>query len=307
MTTVPTFRAHNGFALPALGLGTYRLNGDAGAEAVAQALRAGYRLVDSAFNYENEGSVGRGVAASGVPRSEVIVTTKLPGRHHARATATASIEESRSRLGLDATDLHLIHWPNPSQDEYVEAWAALVDAQSRGVVRQIGVSNFLPEHLERIERETGVRPVVNQIEVHPYFPQEEQLAYHRSAASSPRPGARWGVRRPSSTRMSSARWPPLTTSRPRRPSSPGTWPGRRSRSRRRRPQSTRPRTSPPPRSCSTTRRSPRSPHSDARTGACSTAIPPCTRSPEPRRLRRSACRVRAGTPAFQPPRSRAAP
>ncbi|MCT1394925.1 aldo/keto reductase [Microbacterium sp. p3-SID338] len=179
MTAVPTFRAHNGFALPALGLGTYRLNGDAGADAVAQALRAGYRLVDSAFNYENEGSVGRGVAASGVPRSEVIVTTKLPGRHHARATATASIEESRSRLGLDATDLHLIHWPNPSQDEYVEAWEALVDAQARSVVRQIGVSNFLPEHLERIERETGVRPVVNQIEVHPYFPQEEQLAYHR--------------------------------------------------------------------------------------------------------------------------------
>ena len=82
-------------------------------------------------------------------------------------------------MGLDITDLHLIHWPNPSQDEYVQAWAALVDAQQRGVVRQIGVSNFLPEHLERIEKETGVRPVVNQIEVHPYFPQEEQLAYHR--------------------------------------------------------------------------------------------------------------------------------
>ncbi|MGH3692046.1 MAG: aldo/keto reductase, partial [Microbacterium sp.] len=126
-----------------------------------------------------EGSVGRGVAASDVARSDVIVTTKLPGRHHPTAKARTSIEESRSRLGLDVTDLHLIHWPNPIQDEYVQAWAALVDAQSRGVVRQIGVSNFLPEHLERIEKETGVRPVVNQIEVHPYFPQEEQLAYHR--------------------------------------------------------------------------------------------------------------------------------
>ncbi|WP_431826154.1 aldo/keto reductase [Microbacterium algeriense] len=145
MTTVPLFTAHNGFALPAIGLGTYRLDGDAGADAVAAGIGAGYRLVDTAFNYENEGSVGRGVAASGTPRG----------------------------------DLHLIHWPNPSQDEYVQAWAALVDAQSRGVVRQIGVSNFLPEHLERSERETGVRPVVNQIEVHPYFPQEEQLAYHR--------------------------------------------------------------------------------------------------------------------------------
>ncbi|WP_435745136.1 aldo/keto reductase [Microbacterium sp. PMB16] len=179
MPAVPTFTAHNGFALPAIGLGTYALNGDEGAAAVAGALNAGYRLVDSAFNYENEGSVGLGVAASDAPREEIIVTTKLPGRHHPSAKARTSIEESRSRLGLDITDLHLIHWPNPSQDEYVQAWAALVDAQERGIVRQIGVSNFLPEHLERIERETGVRPVVNQIELHPYFPQEEQLAYHR--------------------------------------------------------------------------------------------------------------------------------
>lgn len=179
MTALPQFTAHNGFTLPALGLGTYALNGDAGADAVTTAIGAGYRLLDSAFNYENEGSVGRGVRQSDVDRSDIIVTTKLPGRHHARAKAVASIEESRSRLGVDATDLHLIHWPNPSQDEYVQAWEALVDAQQRGVVRQIGVSNFLPEHLERIERETGVRPVVNQIEVHPYFPQTEQLAYHR--------------------------------------------------------------------------------------------------------------------------------
>lgn len=176
---VPTFTAHNGFALPAIGLGTYALDGDAGAAAVAGGISAGYRLIDTAFNYENEGSVGRGVAASDVDRAEIIVTTKLPGRHHPTAKARTSIEESRSRLGLDATDLHLIHWPNPGQDEYVQAWAALVDAQERGVVREIGVSNFLPEHLERIERETGVRPAVNQIEVHPYFPQEEQLAYHR--------------------------------------------------------------------------------------------------------------------------------
>ncbi|WEK59931.1 MAG: aldo/keto reductase [Candidatus Microbacterium colombiense] len=176
---VPQFTAHNGFALPAIGLGTYALNGDAGAAAVAGALGAGYRLVDTAFNYENEGSVGRGVAAAAVDRDEVIVTTKLPGRHHPAEKARTSIEESRSRLGLDVTDLHLIHWPNPSQDEYVQAWAALVDAQQRGTVRQIGVSNFLPEHLERIEKETGVRPVVNQIEVHPYFPQEDQIAYHR--------------------------------------------------------------------------------------------------------------------------------
>lgn len=179
MTALPTRTAHNGFTLPAIGLGTYRLNGEVGAAAIATAIDAGYRLVDSAFNYENEGTVGRGVADAATDRSEVIVTTKLPGRHHASATARTSIEESRFRLGVEVTDLHLIHWPNPSQDEYVQAWAALVDARERGIVRQIGVSNFLPEHLERLKRETGELPVVNQIEVHPYFPQSEQLAYHR--------------------------------------------------------------------------------------------------------------------------------
>jgi diketogulonate reductase-like aldo/keto reductase len=178
MTAVPAFTAHNGFQLPAVGLGTYRLNGDAGAQSVAAAVDLGYRLVDSAFNYENEGAVGAGVRASGVDRSEIIVTTKLPGRHHETAKARTSIEESRLRLGLDATDLHLIHWPNPGVDRYEQAWQALVDAQQRGTVRQIGVSNFLPDHLERIEAASGVRPVVNQIEVHPYFPQEEALAFH---------------------------------------------------------------------------------------------------------------------------------
>ncbi|MEV7620867.1 aldo/keto reductase [Microbacterium sp. NPDC089321] len=178
MTAVPVFTAHNGFRLPAVGLGTYRLNGEAGAESVAAALELGYRLIDSAFNYENEGAVGAGIRASGVDRSEIIVTTKLPGRHHETSKARTSIEESRFRLGLDATDLHLIHWPNPSAGKYEQAWQALVDAQERGTVRQIGVSNFLPEHLDRIEAASGVRPVVNQIEVHPYFPQEEALALH---------------------------------------------------------------------------------------------------------------------------------
>jgi len=178
MTATPEFTAHSGFRLPAVGLGTYGMRGDAGAAAVAAGIDAGYRLIDTAFNYENEGVVGAGVAASGVPRGELIVTTKLPGRHHAAAKARTSIEESRARLGLDATDLHLIHWPNPSVGLYGEAWRALVDAQQRGTVRQIGVSNFLEGHLDRIESETGVRPVANQIEVHPYFPQEEALALH---------------------------------------------------------------------------------------------------------------------------------
>ncbi|MGW8483859.1 aldo/keto reductase [Microbacterium sp. NPDC055903] len=179
MTDLPLFTAHNGFSLPAIGLGTYGLRGLEGAASVTTALESGYRLVDSAFNYENEGAVGRGVADSSVDRADIVVTSKLPGRHHPADKARWSIEESRDRLGLDAIDLHLIHWPNPAQGEYVQAWTALVEAQQRGIVRQIGVSNFLPEHLERIEAETGVRPVVNQIELHPYFPQTEQLAYHQ--------------------------------------------------------------------------------------------------------------------------------
>jgi len=178
MSQFVPFTAHNGFALPAVGLGTYRLNGEAGAAAVAAGIRLGYRLVDSAFNYENEGAVGAGLAASGVDRSQIIVTTKLPGRHHSSAKARTSIEESRFRFGVDATDLHLIHWPNPGHDHYTEAWRALIEAQERGTVRQIGVSNFLPEHLDRIEADGGVRPVVNQIEVHPYFPQADAVALH---------------------------------------------------------------------------------------------------------------------------------
>jgi len=178
MSPLAPFSAHNGFRLPAVGLGTYRLNGDAGAAAVSAGIRLGYRLIDSAFNYENEGAVGAGIAASGVDRAQIIVTTKLPGRHHAAQKARTSIEESRFRLGVDATDLHLIHWPNPSHDRYAEAWRALIEAQQRGTVRQIGVSNFLPEHLDRIEKDGGVRPVVNQIEVHPYFPQTDAVALH---------------------------------------------------------------------------------------------------------------------------------
>ncbi|MGB4137786.1 MAG: aldo/keto reductase, partial [Microbacterium sp.] len=132
------------------------------------------------FNYENEGAVGWGVSGAAVAPGELIVTTKLAGRHHPVSRARVAIEESLFRLGLEAIDLMLIHWPNPSVDKYVEAWQALVDARERGIVRQIGVSNFLPEHLERIEEATGVRPVVNQIEVHPHFPQQEALAYHRA-------------------------------------------------------------------------------------------------------------------------------
>ncbi|WP_348519468.1 aldo/keto reductase [Bifidobacterium sp. ESL0775] len=174
---MPLRRAHNGFTLPAIGFGTGGLNGFAGVEGIKSALSVGYRLLDTAFNYENEGTVGRAIRESEVPREEIIVTSKLPGRHHAYDEARICIEESVNRMGLDYIDLYLIHWPNPSQGQYVEAWRALVDAQRQGIVKQIGVSNFLPGHIDMLERVTGVTPVVNQIERHPYYQQAEQMAY----------------------------------------------------------------------------------------------------------------------------------
>ncbi|RKF25482.1 aldo/keto reductase [Micromonospora globbae] len=177
--TIPRLTAADGTVLPAIGLGTYRLTGSEGVDAIGEAIRAGYRLIDSAVNYENEGAVGRAVRAAGDVRDELIVTSKLPGRHHRYAEALATIEESVYRTGLDRIDLYLIHWPNPRTGLYVEAWKALVEARERGLVRHIGLSNFLPEHIDRLVAETGVAPVVNQIEIHPYFPQQDALDHHR--------------------------------------------------------------------------------------------------------------------------------
>lgn len=174
MTSIPSFTLNDGMTLPAVGFGTYRLNGSAGVEAMASAVQNGYRLLNSAFNYENEGAVGQAVRRSGIAREELRAVSKLPGRHHRYAEAIATVEEFVYRAGLDHYDLYLIHWPNPSQNLYVEAWQALIEAKRRGLVRSIGVCNFLSEHLDRLIRETGVTPSVNQIELHPYFPQAEQ-------------------------------------------------------------------------------------------------------------------------------------
>ena len=178
MINVPVHTLNDGTRFPALGLGTWPL-GDAEAErAVTEALGLGYRLVDTATNYRNEAGVGLGVARSGVPREEVVVTTKLPGRHHGYEETLASFEESRRRLGLDYVDLYLIHWPLPRVDKYVDSWRAMIKLREDGLVRSIGVSNFTREHIERLEKETGVLPSVNQIELHPHFPQEELRAFH---------------------------------------------------------------------------------------------------------------------------------
>jgi diketogulonate reductase-like aldo/keto reductase len=168
---------NDGLDLPAIGFGTFRLNGTIGADVIARAIWNGYRLLDSAFNYENEGALGEGIRRAARPRADLRVTSKLPGRHHHFDEAITTIEESLFRAQLDYYDLYLIHWPNPKQGLYVEAWRALIEARRRGMVRSIGVCNFLPEHLDTIIRETGVTPAVNQVELHPYFPQIEQRAF----------------------------------------------------------------------------------------------------------------------------------
>lgn len=174
---IPEYVLKDGLKLPAIGLGTYKLNGRAGAKTIKNAVEIGYRLIDSAFNYENEGAVGAAVRECCVPRSELIITSKLPGRHHRYAEAILTVEESLFRAGLDYFDLYLVHWPNPNTNLYVEAWQAMIEAQKRGLVRSIGVCNFLPHHLERLEKETGVLPSVNQIELHPYFNQQKQRTF----------------------------------------------------------------------------------------------------------------------------------
>ncbi|GBR11936.1 aldo/keto reductase [Gluconobacter frateurii] len=176
--TIPTLTLNDGTTFPAMTFGTYKLNGAAGVEAMKSALNVGYDALDSAFNYENEGAVGRAVKESGRDRKDLRIASKLPGRHHAYDEALATIEESLYRAQLDYYDLYYIHWPNPKQGKYVEAWKALIEAKKRGQIRSIAVCNFLPEHLERLEAETGVLPSINQIELHPYFPQDEMRKWN---------------------------------------------------------------------------------------------------------------------------------
>ncbi|REF29167.1 aldo/keto reductase [Calidifontibacter indicus] len=161
--------------VPAIGFGTYPLKDEEGITAIVGALEAGYRYLDTAVNYGNETEVGEALRRSGLPREDVRIATKIPGRFHAKDLALTSLRDSAQRLGVEQIDVGLIHWPNPSVGLYVEAWQALVEAQQEGLVRTIGVSNFTGEHLRRIIDETGVTPAINQIEVHPLFPQQEML------------------------------------------------------------------------------------------------------------------------------------
>lgn len=179
-TIIPTVKLNDGNTIPVIGFGTYKLNGATGVESIVKAIHNGYHLIDSAFNYENEGTVGQAVKTSGVNRDLLRITSKLPGRHQRYDEAITTVEESLYRAQLDYYDIYLIHWPNPIQNLYVEAWQAMIDVQKRGLVKTIGVCNFLPEHIDRLIKETGVTPAINQIELHPYFPQEAQRKYNQA-------------------------------------------------------------------------------------------------------------------------------
>lgn len=163
------FILNDGSVLPHMGLGTVGIGGERGTLEILSALNLGYRLIDTSTNYNNEGIVGEAVRRSALSREEILISDKLPGSHHEYDKAFIFIQESLRRMGLKYFDKYLIHWPNPKDGKYVEAWKALVDAQKQGLIKTIGVSNFEPEHLDDIIAETGVTPATNQVERHPYF------------------------------------------------------------------------------------------------------------------------------------------
>ena len=178
MVSIPHITLNDGNPFPVLGLGTYGLRGEDGIASLVAGIETGYRLLDTAVNYENEAEVGDAIRRSGVDRDELIVTTKIPGRSHGYEEALASTNESLIVLGLARIDLSLIHWPNPRVDKYVDTWRAMIELRERGSLRSIGVSNFTEAMLTRLIDETGVAPAVNQVELHPYFPQAELRAFH---------------------------------------------------------------------------------------------------------------------------------
>lgn len=169
--TVPTLTLNDGHTIPQLGFGVFKVDPAETERAVSAALEAGYRHIDTAAVYRNEAGVGRAIAASGIPRDELFITTKLWNSEQGAATSRGAIETSLETLGLDYVNLYLIHWPRPDLDRYVETFQQLEQFKAEGLTRSIGVSNFHQPHLERILAETDTVPAVNQIELHPAFAQ----------------------------------------------------------------------------------------------------------------------------------------
>lgn len=169
MPQVPTIRLNDERSIPQFGFGVWQVSTDDIVDAVTHALRTGYRHIDTAQAYGNEEGVGKAIADSGIPREELWVTTKLNNGKHTRSEAVAEAKTSLSKLGLDYLDLYLIHWPTPGTGDYVDTWRGMQDAREQGLAKSIGVSNFQPDHLQRLADDGGTLPTVNQIELHPTF------------------------------------------------------------------------------------------------------------------------------------------
>lgn len=178
MSAAKDITLNDGNMLPSIGFGTFPQDGNDSEMTTLRALEYGYRLLDTALSYGNESAVGRAIAGSEVPREEIIVTTKLPGRYQGYKEAKRGLYESLENLQLEYVDLYIIHWPLPRLNKYTESWRMLAELKQEGLIRSIGVSNFTSEHIERLVRETGILPTVNQIELHPYFAQQEQRDFH---------------------------------------------------------------------------------------------------------------------------------
>lgn len=178
MPAIPQLTLNDGHSIPQLGFGVWQISDDAVTGAVLTAIDAGYRSIDTAQGYDNETGVGKAIERSPVPRDELFITSKLRTRDQGYDATLTSFMGSLDRLGLDYLDLFLIHWPVPKHDRYSDTWKALVQLQRDGRIRSIGVSNFLPEHLERIIDDSGVAPAVNQIELHPRFQQRDARVFH---------------------------------------------------------------------------------------------------------------------------------
>ncbi|PPK61235.1 aldo/keto reductase [Actinokineospora auranticolor] len=178
MSTVPDVKLNDGTTIPQVGFGVWQVPDDEVTAAVATALEAGYRAIDTAAIYGNERGTGRAVAAAGLQRSALHVTTKLWNADQGYDSTLRAVDASLEKLGLDHVDLYLIHWPMPNNDTYVDTWRALERIKADGKARSIGVSNFSVAHLQRLLDETGVVPSVNQIELHPQLPQPELREFH---------------------------------------------------------------------------------------------------------------------------------
>lgn len=176
----PTITFHDGNTIPQLGYGVWKVEDTVAADVVQQAFAAGYRHIDTARIYGNEEGVGRAIAASDVPREDMFITTKVWNSDQGYDETLAAFDASMERLGLEYLDLYLIHWLQPKQGKYVDTWKALIELQKSGRVKSIGVCNFTIEALAELEEATGVLPVINQVETHPYFPQSALREFEAS-------------------------------------------------------------------------------------------------------------------------------